>query len=90
MNNCPGCEHSLDLHVVAVSGRVICLATYTYTTTGVIMTRTDRCDCIDHLSAREQNKRHAQERERDRWDKFADDVRAAVDAGEIIPLRPEE
>jgi hypothetical protein len=90
MNTCPGCEHSLDLHVVAVSGRVVCLASWSHTSTGVIMTTTVHCDCIDHISGRKEAERESERQKRDRWDKFADDVRQAVERGEIIPLRPNE
>jgi hypothetical protein len=83
----------MDAHVVAVSGRVVCLNVATYTTTGVIMEITERCDCVDHVSKRTQYRRDADAKEKKRWDKFADDVRDAVARGEIGTLhtiKPEE
>jgi hypothetical protein len=68
----------MDQHVVAVSGRVVCLVVSTRTTTGVIMTTTERCDCIDYDSKQTSDRRHAAHKERARWDKLTDDMRVRV------------
>lgn len=49
---CDGCDHPLNRHVHAVSGRIVCLCSWTHTsTTDVIgLTSHHDCDCVDFVS----------------------------------------
>jgi hypothetical protein len=50
---------------------------------------TERCDCTDRVSARMQNRRHAERQEKARWDRFADNQAGRMTHDEYMALPPQ-